>query len=257
MKQDKEYEFYEQIKDWDFKAFDIKTETLTDWDMYKILREITDENSKVLDLGTGGGEKVLRDFPEYLKEIVATDFSKAMIETANENLRKSGRANIKFLLMDNLNMTLPKEYFDVVVARNTITDPKQIYEVLKPNGYLLIRGVDKYDCHTLKKVFGRGQAVKDKEPISIRDYEAVLEAGFKNVELVPIHQREYFKDKKTLYDFLLKVPIIDDFQEEKNDVKDYYKQELEEDKLDKYIEENQTQKGIILFRRYYGIIAKK
>ena len=257
MKQEKEYVFYEQIKDWNFEMFDIISENLTDWDMYKILKEITDENSKVLDLGTGGGEKVLKEFPKYLKEIVATDFSKAMIETANENLKKSGRTNIKFLIMDNLNITLPKDYFDVVVARNTITDPKQIYEVLKPNGYLLLKGVDKYDCHALKKIFGRGQGVKDKEPISIRDYEGILDADFKDVELIPIHEREYFKDKKTLYDFLLKVPIIDDFQEEKKDVKDYYKQKLEENKLDEYIKENQTPKGIRLIRRYYGITARK
>ena len=249
MKQKNEHCFYENKKDWSFDEFDIKTENFTNWDMYKILNEITNKNSIVLDLGTGGGEKVLKEFPKHLKKIIATDFSEEMIKTATKNLEISKRKNIEFYVMDNLNIEMPKNYFDVVVARNTITDPKQIYDVLKEDGYLLLHGVDKYDCHALKIVFGKGQGMKDITPISIRDYEAILDAGFRDVELIPIHEREYFKDKEMLYNFLLKVPIIDDFSD-KN-------QKLEEDKLDEFILKNKTSKGIVLFRRYYGIIARK
>ena len=253
MKQEKELEYYEQIKDWDFSKFEIETEDLTDWDMYKFLERVTDESSVVLDLGTGGGEKVIECFPEYLDQIIATDFSQEMINTANRNLKESGRKNIVFKVMDNLNMDLEKEKFDVVVARHTVTDPKQIYEVLKPGGYLIIRGVDKYDCHELKRVFGRGQG-SDEKPISIVDYENVLDANFKDVELVPIHKREYFKNKDLLKGFLLKVPIIDDFS---NLHQDFHKKELEDDKLDEYVSKNTYQKGIRLLRRYYGITARK
>ena len=51
--------------------------------------------TKILDLGTGGGEKVLRNFP-IVKEIIATDFSKEMINTANKNLAKTERKDITF-----------------------------------------------------------------------------------------------------------------------------------------------------------------
>ena len=44
------YARQEKIKDWDFDKFQIKSERLTDWDIYEILRSITDENSKVLVL---------------------------------------------------------------------------------------------------------------------------------------------------------------------------------------------------------------
>ncbi|MBQ9279562.1 MAG: class I SAM-dependent methyltransferase [Clostridia bacterium] len=257
MGQKSEYEFYERIKDWNFDEFQIVSEKINNWDMYDILKDVTNEESRILDLGTGGGEKVLECFPSNVKEIIATDFSSAMIETANQNLRKSNRKNITFRLMDNLKMNLPVNYFDVVVARNTVTNPVQIYKSLKPGGYLIIRGVDMYDCHELKRIFGKGQAYHDKKPISIIDYEAVLDAGFEDVELVPLHEREYFKDKNSLYQFLLKVPIIDDFSEEERDHKEYYQKGIDMDKLEKYIVRNTYKQGIRLLRRYYGITARK
>ena len=246
----REHDFYEKTKNWNFDEFKIEEDYLTNWDMYELLRNVTNENSKVLDLGTGGGEKVLSCFPDYLKEIVATDFSFEMIKTADENLKKSGRKNITFKVMDNLNMDLEKNYFDVVVARNTVINPKQIYDVLKPGGYLIISGVDKLDCWELKRLFKRGQGYNDIKPISLIDYENVLDAGFNDVELVPIHCREYFKDYEGFYKFLLKVPIINDFSDVENDSFDF-------NVLDEYVSNNTYDKGIRLIRRYYGIIARK
>ena len=256
MKQEEEKEYYEEIKDWDFSKFEIETESLTNWDLYEELKKYATKDSRILDLGTGGGEKVLECFP-LCKEILATDFSSGMIETANKNLVKSGRKNITFRLMDNLAMDVPNDYFDIVVARNTVTDPKQIYKCLKKGGYLLIHGVDRDDCWSLKVLFGRGQGYKDKKPISLIDYENVLEAGFSDVELVPLHEREYFKNAFLFKEFLKKVPIIDDFSEENFDNKEFFKKELDDEKLDQYISNNTYNGKIRLLRRYYGIVAKK
>lgn len=126
----KEKEYYEEIKDWNFDNFNFESESLTNFDMYEILKKVINENSKVLDLGTGGGEKLLKYFPN-VKEILGTDYSEEMIKTANKNLSRSNRKNISFRVMDNLEMDVSKNYYDVVIARNTVTDPKQIYEVLK------------------------------------------------------------------------------------------------------------------------------
>ena len=257
MKKVNEKKYYDQIKDWNFDEFQIVSDNLTNWNMYEILKKITNKNSKILDLGTGGGEKVLSSFPSYAKEILGTDYSSAMIETANKNLQNSGRTNISFRVMNNLAMNVPDNYFDVVVARNTITDPKQIIKTLKPNGILLIRGVDMYDCLELKLIFGRGQGTTNNKPISIIDYENVLKAGFKDVELIPIHQREYFKNREVLKKFLLKVPILDEFSKEDGDYDNLYSPSIEDDKLDEYIKRNTSEKGICLYRRYYGIFAKK
>ncbi len=256
MKQENELKYYEEVKDWNFDKFEIETQSLTKWDLYEELKEKTNQNSKILDLGTGGGEKVLTSFPQ-VKEILGTDFSKEMIKTANENLKKSGKKNITFRIMDNLKMDVPDCYYDVIVARNTVTDPKQIYKALRKEGYLLIRGVDKYDCWNLKLMYGKGQAFSDEKPISIIDYENVINAGFKDVELIPIHVREYFKSKELFIEFLKKVPIIDDFSELEESCKMHYNKDLDEELVEKYIKENTYNGKIRLLRRYYGIVAKK
>ena len=245
-------DFYEGRKDWNFDDFEIDAERLTDWDLYEILKSIATKDSKVLDLGTGGGEKLLKNFP-VCAEILGTDLSKEMIQTANENLKKSGRDDVKFKVMDNLVMDVLDDYFDIVVARHTIIDAKKIYKVLKKGGYLLIQGVDKYDCWALKHLLKTGQAYNDLVPISIVDYEAILDAGFKDVELIPIHEVEYYKDSTTFKEFLKIVPIVYDFSEFSNEC-DY---KVNEDLLDEYINQNSYDGKVKLLRRYYGIVAKK
>ncbi len=177
--------FYNEIANWDFSMINYTQECLTNWDFYREIKENCTPNSIVLDLGTGGGEKVLNNFPK-VKQLIGTDFSEKMIETANNNLLKSGKNYIKFRVMDNLNMDTPNDYFDMVVARHTCIDAKQIYKTLKIGGKLFLRGVDKLDCWSLKKLFKKGQAYNDIKPISLIDYENIINAGFKKVELIPI-----------------------------------------------------------------------
>lgn len=245
----REKKYYDKLKKWDFKDFEIETEELTDWNLYEKLNEFATAESKILDLGTGGGEKLLQFFPKC-SEIIGTDYSEGMIETAKMNLKASGRQDISFRVMNNLEMDVLDDYFDIVVARHTITDPKQIYKCLKKGGFLLIQGVDKTDCWGLKMKFKRGQGYNDIKELSLVDYEHVLDAGFCNVELIPLYVREYFSSEYQFKEFLKIVPIIDDFSKE-------VREDLEDDLLNEYIEENSCDGKILLFRRYYGIVAKK
>lgn len=247
MSQNNALDYYGKLGNWSFDEFGIRTESLTSWDLNELINRFADPDSRILDLGTGGGEKLLENYPDC-EEILGTDFSPEMVGTARKNLQKSGRKNISFKVMDNLHRDVPDDYFDIVVARHTITDPKQIIRCLKPGGHLLIRGVDKYDCWSLKMLYGRGQAYEDAVPVSIRDYEAVLEAGFSDVELVPIHEREFFSDADAFRAFLEKVPVINICDEDRS---------LEEDTLRKYIEDNTYGGQIRLLRSYYGLTAVK
>lgn len=249
-----ELNFYNKVKNWDFSKIKYKEESLTNWDIYDVLNKIVTDDSYILDLGTGGGENLLSKFPRA-KQIIGTDLSEEMIKTAQCNLKKSKRENVEFKVMDNLNMDVNDNYFDIVVARHTCIDAKQVYKCLKKNGVLLVRGVDKMDCYELKKMYGKGQAYNDIKPISEIDYENILEAGFRNVELIPIHIREYYETKTDLVALSLKTPILQDFSEknEKQGTNETFNFSI----LDDYIKKHKTNKGILLIRRYYGIIAYK
>lgn len=250
----KEYDYYNETANWSFDYIDYVTETFTNWNYEEEIKNTIKKDSKVLDLGTAAGEKVLKYYP-VCTEILATDYSKEMIKTALVNLEKSGRKDITFRVMDNLHMETKSNYYDLVTARHTVIDPKQIYKTLKPGGKLIVRGVDKLDSWQLKRAFNYGQAYNDTKPISLIDYEAILDAGFKEVELIPLHVIEYYKTKEDLYALLIKVPILDDFSEEMPD--GFEKKEINLNIFEKYCEENMTEKGIKLIRRYYGIVAKK
>lgn len=249
-----EYNRYEEIGNWDFSSIKCITEQESPWDFYKEISKYTTSDSIILDIGTGGGEKVLEYMPNC-KKIIATDFSPKMIETANKNKKNYPNKNIEFKIMDNLNMTFENNTFDIVSARHTVIDAKQIYNSLKGNGVLVIEGVDQKDCWELKELFGRGQCYTDKYPISKIDYDNIKDAGFKNIDLQEIIQYEYYETKEDLLALLLKTPILDVFSEETK--LDIHYPTIEEDLLDKYITTHTTPKGIMLKRVLYGIIAKK
>lgn len=249
-----ELEYYEKIGNWDFSQIKYSVEQEKDWDFYNKIKENSNFNSACLDLGTGGGEKLLKYYPR-VGSVIGTDFSKEMIETANKNLKNSNKENVKFAVMNNLQIEFEDETFDIISARHTIINAKEIYRCLKPNGVLIIEGVDKNDCLELKELFGRGQAYNDKISISKKDYNDLKEAGFTNIEFEEIIQYEYYETEEDLLALLLKTPILDDFSELDNNFE--HRKVIEKEIFDKYVQTHKSENGIKLKRVLYGIIAKK
>lgn len=249
--QEIEYKKYEETGNWDFSDIKYTIEQESHWNFYKEIAKYSNSNSLILDIGTGGGEKVLSQMPN-VGMIIATDFSPKMIQTANKNKEHYNNKNIKFVVMDNLNLQFPNELFDIVTARHTIINANQIYNCLSQNGLLIIEGVDKYDCWELKKLFNRGQAFNDSIPISQKDYNDIKNAGFSDVNLQEIIQYEYYKTENDLLALLSKTPILDSFSGIANS-----KNNIEIDLFKKYVNEHTSEKGIELKRVLYGIIAKK
>ena len=253
--QESELKYYERIGNWDFSQIKCKTENLTNWDFYEKIRENSDEKALCLDLGTGGGENVLNNYPN-VGMIIATDFSEEMIKTAKENAKSHSEKRIKFTKMNNLEMTFPKETFDLISARHTIINAKQIYNCLVPGGVIVIEGVDKKDCWEIKELFGRGQSYNDEISISEKDYLDLKEAGFKSIEKIEILQNEYYETENDLMALILKTPILDDFSEISGKGV-IHRKIVEQDLFNEYVRKYKTEKGILLKRVLYGIVAKK
>lgn len=251
----RELEYYSEIGNWDFSQIKYQKEILTDWNFYEKIKEYTNEKSLCLDIGTGGGEKVLKEYPN-VGMIIAADFSKEMIKTANENMRVYTARNVRFCEMDNNDMKFPKGIFDLVSARHTVINAKQIYDCLVDEGTLVIEGIDKEDCKEIKELFRRGQGYNDEIAISEKDYNDLKSAGFEKIEKIRILQNEYYKTEDDLLALLLKTPILDEFSEE-NNTQFEHKKWIEPDLFGQYVEKYRTEKGILLKRKLYGIVAKK
>ena len=252
---EKELEYYSKIANWDFSQIKRQTEKLTEWDYIEQIQKHTNEKSLCLDIGTGGGEKVLKRYPD-VGMLIATDFSKEMIYTAKENAKNYPQKNVKFGVMDNLQMNFPAELFDLVSARHTVINAKQIHKCLTKGGTLVIEGVDQKDCWKMKEMFGKGQAYKDKKSISEKDYEDLVEAGFSKIEKVEILVNEYYQTESDLMALLLKVPILDDFSELEDSFDEHLKS-IDQHVFDEYVKKFKTDKGILLERVLYGIVAQK
>ena len=251
----KEIKFYDEIGNWDFSDINSFEENEGKWDMYEEITKYSNDKSLILDLGTGGGEKVLKNMPKKVGMIIGTDLSPQMIETAKKNVLDYPEVKAKFTVMDNLKLEFPDELFDIVVARHTVINAKEIHRILTKSGNLIIRGVDKYDCWDLKELFGRGQAFDDEKAISEIDFENIKKAGFKEIKQIPIKYNEYYKTPEDLLKLLLKVPILTNFSEENDS--EISRTKIEKELFDLYVKNNTTEKGIVLRRNYYGIIAKK
>ena len=243
----KEKEFYSNIKNWDFSKINYSIETISNFDFYKTISNYSNSSSLCLDLGTGGGENLLKNYPE-VGYIIATDISEEMLKTAKNNLKNYPNKKVKFILSDNLNLNFPNEMFDLISARHTQINYQLSYNILVKGGVLVIEGVDTKDCFELKEIFNRGQEFNSKEILSKFEYENLLKVGFQKVELFNYLFNEYYASKNDLLNLLMKTPIINEFETNK---------EIEDDLLEKYINKFTSDKGIKLKREYYGILAIK
>ena len=231
----------------DFSKINYTIEKLSNWDFYKTISNYSNSSSLCLDLGTGGGENLLKYYPE-VGYIIATDNSEEMLKTAKNNLKNYPNKRVKFILCDNLNLNFPNEMFDLISARHTSINYQLNYNLLVKGGVLVIEGVDTKDCFELKEIFNRGQDFNSKEILSKSEYENLLKVGFQKVELFNYLFNEYYASKNDLLNLLMKTPIINEFETNK---------EIEDDLLEKYINKFTCDKGIKLKREYYGILAIK
>ncbi|HKQ19565.1 MAG TPA: methyltransferase domain-containing protein [Candidatus Eisenbacteria bacterium] len=71
---------------------------------------------RVLDIATGGGHTAL-GFAPHVREVVATDITKPMLEAAERHIRASGITNVRFQEADAMALPFEDASFDLVTCR--------------------------------------------------------------------------------------------------------------------------------------------
>lgn len=241
--------FYEAVgkaNGWDFSRLRSRTEGEL-WNFYQLVAENTQSSDTLLDIGTGGGEKVLEIAASFFT-VTGIDRSKAMIETAKANLAKTDFSHVCFLEASSETLPFRESSFDRLSSRHAPFNAKEIWRVLKKGGTFYTQQVSEADKANLKDAFGRGQSFGERDG-ELRDaYERDLAAaGFSEMEIREYDAVEYLERREDLLFLLLHTPIIPSFGEQEGDF----------DRLQEFIEQNQTGKGIRTNSKRFLIIAKK
>ncbi|MDQ0300647.1 ubiquinone/menaquinone biosynthesis C-methylase UbiE [Salibacterium salarium] len=245
-----EYEsFYDKvgkINGWDFSTLKYISEGVT-WDFYKEVIKKCDHKDILLDLGTGGGESVLK-ISSSLLLLIGIDLSSEMIETAQSNLKKSNVSNVNFFQMSSENIQFPSGFFDVISSRHAPFSSKEVFKVLKYEGHFFTQQVSEADKLNVKEAFGRGQAFNQSDGTLKEQYIRELRnAGFSEVKSYEYNAVDYYQRPEDLLFLLKHTPTIPNFGQDKKDF----------EILNGFIEKNKTEKGIMTNSKRFIIIAKK
>jgi len=239
--------FYDRVgktNGWDFSASKYTSEGVL-WDFYQEVIKKSGKNSVLLDIGAGGGEKVLDVFEKF-QFVVAIDNSKSMIEVAKKNLVKSGAKNVKFLVMDGFKVKFPNEFFDIISCRHSDFSAKENYRLLRRGGIFMTQQVGKGDKKNIVDFFGYKNRNSEDETSLDKYTQKLKAAGFLKIKSYEYDAIEHYQSLKDLAYLLMHAPIINDFGK---------KGDLE--KLEEFAKLNMTEKGIKTNSKRYMIIAQK
>ncbi len=136
-------------------VFDYSPKPLGDpapWDYAFRARELLAGASSVLDLGTGGGERLAEILQGYRGRAAATEEWPVNAPIAAARLRPLGA-----VVLHCQSTILPFRHgaFDLVLDRHEILDPFETARVLAPGGAVLTQQVDSYAWDELRDYFPR------------------------------------------------------------------------------------------------------
>lgn len=212
------YEKVGSVVGWDFSKIDKRKKVVgKKWDFLEIVKGYVTDKTVLLDIGTGGGKKLL-EVAKTVEKAYGIDHQQSMISTAHRNLAESKMRNVEFKLADAKNLPFPEEHFDIIMCRHAPFSAQQVYRVMKPKGIFLTQQVySGKDAANIKRIFGRGQGYGRKPGTGIKKHVRELQAaGFEILRKDTCNVTEYYADMADVIFLLRNTPIIPDFDIDKD-----------------------------------------
>lgn len=210
------------------------------------LLELGSKDKIVLDIGCADGKFTLSIAPHF-KKVYGIDTSKVNLEIAESHRDDRRSRNVEYSLQDASHTSFRDSFFDLAYCRRGPSFYKEYHRILKTKGYYLEIGIGEEDTMELQKVFGRGQNYGkwDRSRLD-QDLKELQDLGFKIIFGGNFHGLEYYPSSDALDLFLQGVPIFEDYDSEKDKAK-----------LERYVSQNTTPKGILLPRHRVVLVAQK
>ncbi len=124
---------------WDFSHISSRiVSTPLTWSYDSIVIPFIRKAETLLDMGTGGGEKLI-SFQPLPKKTFATEGYEPNIPIAKKTLEPLGVQVVKIEKDEKLDF--PDNFFDLIINRHESYSPMEIKRVLKPKGYFITQQV--------------------------------------------------------------------------------------------------------------------
>lgn len=138
---------------WDFSRMSTERDPVP-WDYIEVVSRFLRPTDTVLDIGTGGGERLLSLSDKYLSA-VGVDPDPEMVRVARGNAE--GNSKVRFLLSgaDRLEL-LDDDAFDVVLTRHAPTFVPELDRVTKAGGLFICQGVGSRNMANIRQAFNTG-----------------------------------------------------------------------------------------------------
>ena len=202
---------------WDFST--IASRTITEgekWDFSVLVTQRLNKSLDLLDLGTGGAERLL-EFAPFVQKACGVDDSEGMIVTAKKNAQLADEKNVELHKADSAALPWKNESFDVVTSRHAPFLPQEVARVLKPGGIFITQQVAENDKQNIKEIFGRGQCFGQTPGDMQRKLALELKgAGLEITKEDNYDATEWYKDMADVVFLLKNTPITEGLDEEKD-----------------------------------------
>ncbi|QPC81762.1 class I SAM-dependent methyltransferase [Phototrophicus methaneseepsis] len=197
-----------QREGWDFSRVRDQRDPVP-WDYEQVVVPYLSTHARVLDIGTGGGERLLKLLP-LLGSAVGVDADEAMIQTAQANARSAQQYQLSFRVMRSEKLLFDDNAFDVVLCRHAPYDVGEVLRVLKPGAVFITQQVGWLNTANIYRAFGqRPQHNDGTDPYKMgRRFKA---AGCDVLVQASYDVPYRFLDVESLIFWLQAVPVPSDF----------------------------------------------
>jgi SAM-dependent methyltransferase len=165
---------------WDFSYLEGRMiEERPPWSYLGRARMLMQRSGAVLDMGTGGGERLLELRDDWPEKVVVTEDYAPNVELANERLGPLGVMVVEVALANDGPMPFESGEFDLVLNRHSGLNGAEVARVLAPGGTFLTQQVHGLWAEDLLAEFGATPQWPDS---TLEYYVPRLEAAGLSVE---------------------------------------------------------------------------
>jgi len=143
LKKEWQQEEHKVFSGWDFSYLENRTEEdELPWSYEQLIRDHLSENQQLLDMGTGGGEFLLKLGHPYDCTSVTEAYS-PNYELCKKRLGSLG-VNVKYV-EDDSHLPFENDTFDIIINRHEAFDLDEVKRILKSGGIFITQQVGEYN----------------------------------------------------------------------------------------------------------------